>query len=145
MKFSREALKEVFLIAAIGFLLNVIWENAQAPLYQGYENFWQHFLICLPATFGDVLILWGIYGALAFVYKDWLWPNDFKKNRLLVLVILSFAVGVAVEKYALLTNRWMYNELMPIIPYLEVGLTPILQAIIIFPFTIFAAIFLKRF
>ena len=33
-------------IFIIGFLLNLIWENFQAPLYEGFTNFWEHFMMC---------------------------------------------------------------------------------------------------
>lgn len=32
------------------FLLNLLWENLQAPLYVGYTSFAQHFWICFKAT-----------------------------------------------------------------------------------------------
>lgn len=36
-------------------------------------------------------------------------------------------MDVAIEMWALYTERWVYNSLMPIIPIIRIGLTPTIQ------------------
>ena len=56
------------------FILHLLWENLQAPLYVGYTSFSQHFWICLKATAtGDLLFMLIIYAVLALVHRDLFW------------------------------------------------------------------------
>ncbi len=57
------------------------------------------------------------------------------------LVLLGAAVAVAVEWWALATERWQYAGAMPIVPFLQVGLLPVLQMTIIPPIV---ALWLRR-
>jgi hypothetical protein len=91
--------KILFIVAGVSFLLNVAWENLQAPLYQGYNNFWQHFPICSVASLGLIILV--LYLVLAIINKDILWIGKIS------------------------------NSAMPLIPYAEVGLLPVLQMIVL--------------
>lgn len=119
------------LIAGVSFLLNVAWENLQAPLYQGYSNFWQHFPICSVASLGDVLIILVLYFVLAVINRDMLWIKKISKGDVILIISLGALVAVGIEKWALATLRWQYASAMPLIPYAEVGLLPVLQMIVL--------------
>ena len=121
-------------LVSITFVLNLIWDNAQAPLYAGYENFWQHFLLCLWGTVGDILIVLCVYGSIALAYRDldWLSLSRLKNWKILVSsVALGTTIAILIEQRALLTDRWNYAAGMPLIPGLDIGLLPILQMIIL--------------
>lgn len=49
------------------------------------------------------------------------------KQKRWVLYLGLFIFAVILEKWALATGRWMYADTMPIIPFLNVGLTPAIQ------------------
>lgn len=103
---------KIFLVA---LLLNMAWEVAQAPLYTCFAEFWSCMALCLRASFGDAVIVLGIYFLLR---------KNLKFYRVAALGIL---IAVLIELHALESGRWAYTEAMPIIPILKVGLTPILQ------------------
>ena len=117
-------------IVGISFLLNLVWENAQAPLYNGYQNFWQHFWICLRATIGDVFIVLIIYSAIALLTKDKLWIQHLNSNTITVSALMGIGLALIIEGWALSTGRWSYNG-MPLIPLINVGVFPILQMAIL--------------
>lgn len=130
-------LRHIGLVAGIAFLLHIMWENAQAPLYQGYESFWQHLPVCSMGAIGDVGI------TLVFLAVLWLLKPT-QRMRLewrdyMVLAGAGFFTAVLIEQHALLVGKWAYTEAMPLIPYFRVGLTPVVQMTVLLPLTFWIA------
>ena len=90
--------KVLFIVAGISLFLNFVWENLQAPLYQGYSNFWQHLPICSIASLGDVLIILLLYFILAIFNKDIYWITKMSKIDILTVIFLGMLVAVGIEK-----------------------------------------------
>ncbi len=111
--------KEWFLAFAFGFVLNYIWENAHSVLYESYKGLMITQWILIRAAFVDaifVLFLIVIVAAYRPFYKrSWL------------LILFGIVVAISLELFGLWTKRWAYAPLMPIIPFLRVGLTPVIQ------------------
>ena len=123
--------KIIFTVSGIGFLLNAVWENLQAPLYQGYTDFWQHLSICSVASLGDVLLILVIYFILAIINRDVFWVTKMSRVDVILVITLGVLIAVGIEKWALDIGRWQYVSSMPLIPYTNVGLLPILQMAIL--------------
>lgn len=138
-------MKQILVFFGGSFLLHLLWENAQAPLFQGYESFAQHFLICLKATTtGDMLFMLVIYCVLALVHRDMWWPSNSKTFHHPATWILPPVIGillaVSFELWAIhVARRWTYAEAMPIIPILQVGILPLLQMMIVPLLSLFLA------
>jgi hypothetical protein len=115
-------------ILLIAFVLNFLWEISQAFLYA------PHFVglaglvrVHFRASLGDVVLVFLILMLDVFVFSK-VWAGEKMNWKRAGLIIFSgFIVGVAVEKYALATGQWSYNELMPVIPFFQAGLAPVLQ------------------
>lgn len=122
------------LIALIGFILHLVWENAQAPLYQGYVSFTQHFIPCLRATFGDVFILFVIYFAQMMLTKDKDWIRNLQLSTVISTVLMGMGIAIIIEWYALTTGRWEYAG-MPVV--WGIGILPVLQMAILNPLTFY--------
>ena len=114
------------------YALNLIWETAQGPLYAGHSDFWRSLPMCATASLGDVLIVAGIYAFFAVIYRDTDWLKHLQPKGLLPVALVGGLVGVAVEWWALATERWQYAA-MPLLPFVDVGLLPVLQMTIIPP------------
>lgn len=141
----KAVIKILGLIIFFSFLGNVVWENLQAPLYQGYGSFWQHFPVCFWGTIGDVVIVLVLYLAITVWYRDWYWIKDLSLRSVITLGILGLAIGAGIELRALSAAQWAYTPAMPVIPGLGVGLLPVLQMMILPGLTFFlAAKILKR-
>ncbi len=126
--------------AASAYLLNLAWETAQAPLYAGYANFWQHFAMCATASVGDVGLVTLLYAFVAAAERNAKWYVEFRWQRHgFMLAIFGAIFAIAIERWALLTGRWQYAD-MPVLPTIEVGLLPFVQMVLIPP----AVFFLMR-
>jgi len=77
--------------------------------------------ILFRASLVDAVIITII--SLPFIYIAGLSLRE--KGSLIILI--GILVSTLIELYAIHTGRWAYNEYMPIIPILGVGLTPAIQ------------------
>ncbi len=109
----------VLKIFLISFFLNFIWENFHAILYDNYMGGKITEWVLLRASLIDGLIISVI--SLPFLYFGFL------KTREWLIIPVGFVWAVIMEWNALNLHKWAYNNLMPIIPILYVGLTPAIQ------------------
>lgn len=88
-------------------------------------------MICLVATVVDALVILLLYLSLAVIYRNIYWIQRWHWKPMLLLIILGGMIAIVFEKWALLRNQWNYAEAMPIVPLLNVGLSPLLQLMIL--------------
>ena len=105
-------------LAAFG--LNWIWENLHSVLYahyQGHEI--SQFVLARAAIFDAIFILIIV----------WLATRLFKSQRprMIFIIIVGLILAVGIEWWALETGRWTYAAAMPIVPFINAGLTPTIQ------------------
>lgn len=112
-------IKKLFIIFAASFLLNLVWENLHSYLYVHYQSGPITQVVLLRATFFDAVFITLL--AILFIRIAY-----FQKRKWFAL-IFGFLAAVFIEIYALKSNRWAYDSLMPIIPFLNIGLTPSIQ------------------
>lgn len=127
------------ILVLTAFLLHLVWENAQASLFAGYVSFAQHFPMCFLATIGDVIFTLLIYIAVSLLKNDFGWIVRLSKTDMVVLAAMGFFYAVGIEWRALLFEKWSYADAMPIVPYFNVGLTPILQMSVLLPISFYLA------
>jgi len=137
--------KQIIYLSLTAFILHVIWENAQAPLFRGYVSFTEHFSACFVGTIGDVIITLSVYFIFALFKNDLGWLSALNKKDIILLAIVGFLIAVGIEQRAMLQGRWAYADVMPIIPYLKVGFMPILQMTLLLPFSIYLTKKLKKY
>lgn len=112
-------MKRVLLISISAFFLNLIWENLHSILYASYKGGAITELILVRASVFDAFIISVI--SLPFLYLS------FFRKRVWLIFVVATVVAVINEWYGLGTGRWMYNVYMPMLPLVNVGLTPALQ------------------
>lgn len=117
--------KLLLLIFVSGFVTNLIWENAQAPLYEGYQNFLQHFPFCFVASIIDGAVILAFYLIISFVRQEILWIKSIRVSDIVILLILGTLTAIAFEKWALQKGTWNYTKSMPLI--FDIGLVPLIQ------------------
>ncbi len=116
-------------LAAI-FALNLVWESLQLPLYTIWTNApvadiaWA----VIHCTVGDLLI-----GGAALTL-GWLVAGRPRLTPAVPLSLVTVAIltGIALTIVSewlatQITRAWEYSPLMPIIPGIRVGLSPLLQ------------------
>lgn len=119
------------LVTIVGFLANLVWENAQAPLYEGFMSFQEHFMMCFIASVVDAGVVLLLYLAFALGYGNPFWIDDLNWKSGTLLIILGGMIAFSFEKHALSADMWDYADGMPIIPVLKVGLSPMLQLMLL--------------
>lgn len=112
-------MKKLSLIFLISFVFNLAWEHLHSLLYAGYKGGAITEFILFRASLADAVMITIV--ALPFLYVPAL------KARSWLIAAALTAVAISIELYALGTGRWAYNEYMPIIPLLGIGLTPAVQ------------------
>ncbi len=123
-------------VALFALLLNLPWEFLQAPLYVGMPTMphWQAVQACTQAALGDVLIALTAYWAVAGWRRRRDWLRDYGTKECLGFVLVGVGLTVALEWHATLgSQRWEYVPLMPSLPWLGTGLSPLLQWLILPP------------
>ena len=112
-------MKRLSYIFLLSFLLNVVWENLHSRLYNNYMGGRITEFILLRASVVDAVIITLI--SLPFIYLNYLKRHDW------IIIVIGILVAIPLEWFGLETGRWAYNDLMPIIPFLSIGLTPTIQ------------------
>ncbi len=116
-------------------ITNLFWEFAHFPLYTLWDEGTASEIIfaALHCTGGDVMIaMASLVIALLFYGDDW--PQKFTKYWYIAILVISLGLGYTIFSEWLnivVRKSWEYSELMPIIPVLDVGLSPFLQWVII--------------
>jgi len=125
---NRSVFKRLtYLIITSSFLFNFAWEMLQMPLYEDMRLNMQTAIFCGLASVADAIMVLLIYFVLALIYKDPLWIKHLNLKRTLIIVLLGGTGAVLAEIGHLSQDNWAYASSMPIIPFINVGLSPILQ------------------
>lgn len=127
-----------FNVALFAFLLNFPWEVLQGPFYAGMTTapHWQASLVCAWATLGDAVLTTTAYWVVALVSRNRNWIASTTRFQGIAFVAVTVAGYVAMDKLAVATGRWAYGAAMAIVPLINVGLSPVAQAAILAPLTI---------
>ena len=121
-------------VALFSFLLHFVWEMLQVPLFSGVAEMshWGGVMFCLSATIGDVGIALGAFWTTALVAGSRQWVLRPSTYEVTVFVLAGLIATVALEYYHTnISLRWSYSELMPLVPPVGTGLSPLLQWIIV--------------
>ena len=112
-----------------------VWEMLQAPAFTGMPPHWlAATAVCAQATLGDGVIVLGLFGVGAAVFRDPCWFSPPRWTRYAVIAAAGVLVQVLVEWLMVhRLGRWGYGAIHPVIPLVDVGVLPVLQAIVLVP------------
>ena len=87
---------------------------------------------CFIPSLGDGLMTLIIYWAGWLGFRDWQWILHPGSRGYLLMLGIGLNLAVIIELNALyLTGAWAYNDQMIVIPMLGVGLSPVLQMLVL--------------
>lgn len=117
----------------LAFFLNFFWEVLHTYFYEFKESPFSTLLYgWLHCTLGDVIITLGAFWLVSLISRNRRWFLSPNRLYLIAFVLAGVAYTFFSERANVhIFKSWEYNELMPMIPLTEIGLTPILQWIII--------------
>lgn len=131
-------------LAAISFLLNIVWEFLHVPLYGGYENLSPYLPLSVWAALADVLYVLFAVLFVSLLRWDTTWLRHVRLHDLIGLALLGFLIAIFVEYKAMAFEKWYYLETMPIVPFTKAGLSPILQMTLLLPLSVYLAHYTKN-
>ena len=123
--------KFIFIMITLSFLLNFAWELLQLPLYKNAAYNIEHIAFCALASIADVLMVLLLYFGIAFIFKNPFWIDPLKLHRIAIVVLIGGAGAVLSEMRHLSLGSWVYDNSMPILPFVSVGIAPVLQFMIL--------------
>ena len=126
------SLRRYFTVIA---LLNLIWEFAHMPLYTLWSTGTVEEIVfaAVHCTGGDILIAMSAL-MLPLLIVGTGWP--LKRTSVRRVIVFTMVVGLGYTVFSewlniVVREAWTYSELMPIVPVIDAGLSPLLQWIII--------------
>lgn len=125
-------LRYALAIFVAGVVLNYIWDVSQAVLYVGMISIAAISWHCFVAALGDGVIVLVIHAAGWLVFGKPGWFVHPRAAQIVFLLGFDLAIAVAVEWAAVYwLHRWSYTSQMPLIPGLGIGVTPVLQMLVL--------------
>ena len=120
-------------ICFLSFFLNFFWEVTQTYFYTMRESSFSTMLYgWLHCTLGDVIITLGSFWLISMMSHNRRWFLNLKRLNFILFILVGLVYTFFSEMVNVQIFRsWNYNEYMPIIPWMKVGLTPVLQWLII--------------
>jgi len=118
-------------IIVTAFIMNFIWEMFQMPLYENFSFSGKTTIFCLLASIGDAIMILIIYFIGSALFKSYSWFLKFNFKTITYITTAGLILSVSGELIALNLNLWNYSSLMPKLFLTSIGLSPVLQMIIL--------------
>ena len=126
------SLRRYFFVIA---LLNLVWEFMHLPLYTIWNTGSTQELAfaAVHCTGGDILIAMStLMFSLLFAGDGW--PQN--RSTIHRVVVMTVVAGVGYTIFSEWLNMevrkaWAYSDLMPVVPVIDAGLSPLLQWIVV--------------
>jgi hypothetical protein len=113
--------------SVVAFVLNFGWEVAHGFLYENFQYDLEHVSFCALASIADVLMVLVLLFLFGLIYNNVYWIRRLKFTRTLLLVLVGFLGAILGEFWHTWRGDWSYADTMPMLPLIEVGLSPVLQ------------------
>ncbi|NIR92501.1 MAG: hypothetical protein GWO08_02160 [Gammaproteobacteria bacterium] len=113
---------------------NLVWEFLHLPLYTIWqeETLPKNVYAAIHCTAGDLIIAVCALMLSLLIFGNQDWPKSGFSRVLTSTVILGLAYTIFSEWLNIeIRKSWAYSELMPVVPILETGLSPIAQWIVL--------------
>lgn len=123
-------------VVVFALLLNFPWEILQAPLFEQMADapHWEAIKTCSRATLGDAAIMLAAYWAVAATRGNRNWIARPDTASVLLFAALGELTTAIIERLALAgfwLESWTYSAAMPTLPGIGVGLSPLLQWLVL--------------
>ncbi|RKZ79578.1 MAG: hypothetical protein DRQ35_04000 [Gammaproteobacteria bacterium] len=117
-----------------GFMANFVWEMLQMPFFTFSDklSLSEINFACLQASIGDAFILVIMFWTLSGLLKLRLWIFRLTSYRIGLFLLIGIIITIIFEHLATgPLDRWVYGDLMPVLPLLGTGILPIIQWLIV--------------
>lgn len=125
------------MLCLFSFTFNVVWEWAHLALYTGYDALGSGWQLVVRVALGDVMYTLFIVLFIAACEKGLDWMGEARLYEYVSASGMGFFVALFVEYKGLWLHRWSYSHAMPMLPILGVGLSPVLQMMVLVPLSVY--------
>lgn len=129
----------MLIIFVVAVVFNYVWEMAQSVFYVGMKSFnalWH----CFIASLGDGFLVLLIYVIGCVVLRRGAWLLQPGISGYILMMMTGLIIGIGTEWMAVhVIELWKYTAEMPLVPWLNIGVLPIAQMLVLPPL-IFGAI-----
>jgi hypothetical protein len=118
----------------VTLVANLVWETVQLPLYTIWTNASAREIAfaVVHCTGGDVLIALSVLTLALICVGTKSWPVEYHRRVLLVTLVLGIGYTIFSEWLNIVVRAsWAYSRLMPVVPIINTGLSPLLQWIVV--------------
>ena len=132
---SLKPLRFSLRLFVVAFALNWLWEMLQMSAYVELSgrSWGETALTCTLASLGDAGLTLMVYLLLAILTQRAGWPLTGGWKAYFVAALLGAGCAVVVEWLALSNAHWSYTRNMPVLPWLRIGLLPLVQLALLVP------------
>lgn len=130
-----------FNVALFAYLLNSPWEFLQVPLFERMPltSHWDGVKACTAAAVGDAAISLATFWLVSLLVGSRGWIRAPTLKSVVGYAACGLFITVVIERLALAgmwMHGWSYSAQMPVMPGLGVGLSPLLQWVVLPPLVI---------
>lgn len=127
-----------FNLAVFSLLLIFPWELLHAPLFEGMAAAPHSVVIsaCLQATLGDLVIVLLAHASVVVVKRRRRWVLAPSRREVVGFVAVVVGITAMIEWLATWghwAQTWAYSSAMPLIPGVGLGISPLLQWVVVPP------------
>lgn len=127
-------IRQVATAFVVAVVLNYPWERVQSQFYVGPNGTDIAWWVCVVASLVDGLLVLLILGVGRVVFGRSDWYEQAGLRGYLVMLASGVAISVGIEWTAIYLLRWWsYSTRMPLMPILNIGLTPLIQMLVLPP------------
>ena len=113
---------------------NLLWEFAHLPLYTLWETGSTSEVVfaALHCTGGDILIGLSSVMLALFLVGSATWPSARSRRVVLFTILIGLFYTLFSEWLNIeVREAWAYRDIMPVVPGIDAGLSPVMQWIVI--------------
>jgi hypothetical protein len=121
-------------LAVLSFAFHFVWEALQVPTYAGMAEMahWPATLLCTRATVGDIGFALTAFWITALAARSRRWFMNPQPWHITLFLGIGIALTIGFEWYYVeVSGRWIYSDLMPLVPPFGTGLSPLAQWIVV--------------
>ena len=124
-------MRRYFAVMAVG---NLVWEFAHMPLYTLWETGTAGEIVfaAIHCTGGDILIAMAALMVALFLFGTGDWPERGYRRVAVPTIVIGLGYTIFSEWLNIVVREsWAYRDLMPVIPLIDAGLSPVAQWIVL--------------
>lgn len=128
----------VLILIIVSAVLNGLWEYGQCGIFytiNGVASF-ENYNLLIGRIVLDIGVSIILFVLMSFINFDWKWFANWDTKDTFIILFFALFASFYVEVNSLHIGRWGYSNSMPYLIGTDIGLTPILQWLIILPISL---------